>query len=288
MNIIQKLEPRARAIGRLVGGHAWRWGGFQINDPLESGLETNDDGTQKIWWKRRSEKKALLVFNNIRPIGMTDVKVSDPVVKESKNIDASRITIRNLEGIVTQHAIYEGKFGSTKSEEDAVTAGFEVAIRNAFTAGNDATPVKNETEITATVRSEWEKRTNKGSSVEKTVTIPAECPPGYDLEVWAERDIEVLERTLRGNGDYEHTIDIGKHWHKKWSGQKTWDSFARYLRVIKGQGADNDSLGREFRNNIPFDWHVRKPLNVPFEQTYTYDNVTSTELRQRVLNKAGE
>ena len=157
------LEQRFRDIAVEVGPHVWRWGGgdskpFKRNEKLRTSITSHDDGTFSMEFRRASDEKACAHIRFVVPVGIKNLKRSPPVTGESKTIDAAKISILAYDEPFEQEAGYRVLFEQATTESDAVSAGLSVAIRNCFTAGNDGTPVKNETEITAEAHSEWSKQ----------------------------------------------------------------------------------------------------------------------------------
>ena len=290
---LQVLMPRARAVWRAITGEVWRFDDYSKHAELVPLSYTlNADGSFNVSWHRASDAKAQIAFYNVAPAGVRDLKRHPPTPGKSKVIDAARVTVENFDGVAERSPTYTGTFGAVTSEENAVSAGLSLAIRNCFTAGNDASPVKNETEITAEAHSDWSKTTGSETSEERSLEDPMITPPGYDIEFWGERKVTSMAGRLTGRGDYTiGGVSIGKHWDHKWHRQKSessrhWDSFDALVRIVRGGGGDKETLGTHFRLH-PAQGAViaalETKIDAPFEQAYSYDGVTDVRLAQRVL-----
>ena len=289
--IINALKPRALLIANAVGHHLGHKDGRKMTRWEHPGdiwckhFNENKDGTYNILFIKKGDRFAGINLINIQPIKIRDLMVEDPIVLEKNVIDRASVEIHNTSGIVQEAATYESIFqkmlGSTQGEESSFTSGFSVSIRNTFTAGNDSTPVKNETEISAETHSEWSKQTSSSSTEETSqsrgLAIPVAAPPLGKITLFAERNISKMERQVKGFAELEHKIIIGRY-EKGWWGEKRWDSFADLLHILRGNAGDNIALGRHFRKN-PYDVSdLQKPLSLPFEQIYKYDNVTDVKI----------
>ena len=186
---------------------------------------------------------------------------------------------------------YTADFGRMISEEDGFKASLTVAIRNCFTAGNDASAVKNETEISVSTTQEWDKRKTTTQSENRSVTWDLVCPPQAKMRYWGQREVQTVKRIMTGLCDYEHSIDIGKLYKKKgrWRwGRKTgnWDSMASFLLVAKGEAPNSYEYAEWFRKNPPRDELIdllERPTTARFVMEFEFDAVTSTELRSELL-----
>ena len=289
--IINALKPRALLIANAVGRHLGHKDGRKMTRWVYPGdiwckdFTENKDGTYNILFIKKGDRFAGINLINIQPIKIRDLTVEDPIILEKDVIDRASVQITNTSGIAQDPAVYESIFskmlGSTQGEESSFTSGFSVSIRNTFTAGNDSTPVKNETEISAETHSEWSKQTSSSSTEETSqsrgLAIPVTPPPLGKITLFAERNISKMERQVKGFAELEHKIIIGRY-EKGWWGEKRWDSFTDLLHILRGNAGDNIALGKHFRKN-PYDVSdLKKPLSLPFEQIYKYDNVTDVKI----------
>ena len=178
---------------------------------------------------------------------MRDPKQSDPVELDSEIIDAASITSENRDGKSPLDWEYTGEFEHTTSESDSFEAGFSQSITNTLTIGNDATAVKNELALTLGFDQRTTSGSDEGDRVNRTFTFSGSTPAGDDEEMTAWRKVARMRSQITGHGDYEHSIKIGKHWHGKWDGKTAeWETFADFLRVVKGEAPPNFDLADSF------------------------------------------
>ena len=100
--------------------------------------------------------------------------------------------------------------------------------------------------------------------------------------VTAWRKVSRMVSELHGTGDYEHSIEIGKHWHGKWQSVKRWDTFADFMRCAKGEAPPNFDLADSFRSKrVPGSIlkMLEKPLDLPFVQRLEFDKATKIDIR---------
>ena len=267
--MVEKFEKmfneRATSVAEKARDGKWRWKDYKASD----GLVHADSGDDWVEWRRGTSswaEQGTLRFNNIQPKKVEDMKFHEPFVLRSEDIDATSVELDNSTGIAPLEYTYEATFVKSISEEESFSAGFSLAIRNCFTAGNDATPVKNETEITAEAHSEWGKSKSQTSEVSRTASFTVVVPVGKKLRVFGRRSIEKMRRKVTGKGVFTHSVIIGRHWHGKWywDGSKEWKTYDEFLS--------------EHRSD-----KLREPVYNKFEQLIDFDNVTTVRLVQEEL-----
>ena len=295
--VVEALKQRVCDIARAVptrklgsDGHKMtRWAGDL--DPSQVDLDSfkeHRDGTLYLRYRRRGNRLAGMAFDHVTPYRIRDLELGEPVTLDAEVIDSASITIRNLSDVPQEPVNYESFFGSalskTVSEEESFTHGIEESVRNTFTGGNDATPVKNETEVGFAAHQEWAKKTGQSDTDEKskarTVAVPARAGTQRGLRVEVERALARMERLATGRGDVEHSVRIGLY-DDGWWGDREWDSFRSMLHAMRGDAGDNRELGRYFREHPVA---ARKlaaleaPLDLPFKKLCTYDDVTRLDV----------
>ena len=134
---------------------------------------------------------------------------------------------------------------------------------------------------TTTDEEEKAERTNRSFSFE------GDTPAGEDEIATAWRKVTKMRQTITGDGDYEHGIQIGKHWHGSWQGNShKWDSFADFIRTVKGEAPSDWDLAEAFRKNPPPQALIERleaPLDVPYTQPLEFDQATAIDLRKGPL-----
>ena len=248
----------------------------------KEGLEVRRWGDTWINYRRDVGHAPYAVVSNIQPKTLTDVKESVPIKIGSKVIDAAGIKVLNAYGQTSRPWTYTGEFEKTTSKREAFEMGFSQSIRNCFTAGNDATPVKNELEITLGFNQSSVEESSESERQNRIFSFSGDTPVGIDELITARREVSRMKSTLTGKGDYEFSLKFGNHWSGKWNGgTRQWDSFEDFMRVIKGNAPSSWSLADAFRKYSPPSWlieELEKPLNLPFIQTLEFDQATSVEL----------
>ena len=309
------LRDRAQYIGHAVV-LAWRpskkewWAGYDWHDTLK----TDDWTDTRVDYRRPNVGSATLVLAEIQPVGVKNVRESEPVELESRIIDAASIEIYNRQswedavaafladdpdgdfddlddakqrywGAVPQPwGPYQAEFEKTVSKTEAFNWSLETSVRNCFTAGNDATPVKNELEVTVTGGVGGGTEESEGERVNRSFSFNGETPAGVDERISAWRKVSRMRSMVTGIGDYEHRIHIGKHWHGHWQGGgHQWKTFADFLRAARGEAPNNIALAQEFRRHPCPDWLLRRletPLELPYVQPLEFDQATNIQLRK--------
>ena len=166
-------------------------------------------------------------------------------------------------------------------------AGFTQSITNTLTIGNDASAVKNELAValgfsqTTTDEDEDSERQNR------TFSFNGDTPPGESEIITAWRKVSRMRSIVTGDGDYEHGVQIGKHWHGSWQGRThKWGTFADFVRTVKGEAPSTWDLATEFRA-YPVPQHLidllEAPLDAPYTQVLEFDQATSVDLRKKPL-----
>ena len=295
------LEQRASNIGYMAGHIPdklmWGWPGYtgQVGLRVSS---LNDEGTL-VDYRRRDNKRSSIVLDNIRAIGFANKRIGSAIpVGEAKKIDAQRIEIDNHDGLAALTDTYRANFARTVTESESFTAGFAQSLSNTFTAGNDSTPVKNETTLAVEFSQELSKGSEESETTERENTIDVTADPGLHIQVWGYRTIQKERRILQADAaKLDHGVCIGSHWDHKWRGHRgkgrtyprhaCWDSFhVDFLPVIEGRGSRNQPLAEHFRKNPVEPWlvnNIRANLELPFRQELIFDAVTKVQLGQCVV-----
>ena len=256
-NYKEMFRDRALAVAEAVGGKVWRWEDFKKSEGFQRfyGKDT------LVSWRRKNDKQGTVQFGNIQPLKVDDLVKHDAFVLDSELIDSVSVVVDNRNSSVDIGYHYNAEFAKVVTEEEAFSAGFSVSVRNCFTAGNDASPVKNETEITAEAHSDFSKGSSETSSVSRGSGFDITIPGGKRVKIWATRSIEKQRRKITGKGTFTHDVAIGRHWDGEWKskGTRKWDTYEEFLNAF----SNKDLL---------------KPVYNHFEQYIDYDNVTSVDL----------
>ena len=309
------LRDRAQYIADAVR-RAWRpskkewWNGYDWHETLRTSYWTDT----RVDYRRPNVGSASIVLADIQPVGVKNPKESDGVLLDSRIIDAASIEIFNKQcwmdavtafladnpggdfddlsdsqqrywGAVPQPwGPYQAEFEKTVSKSEAFNWSVSESLRNCFTAGNDASPVKNELELTITGTQGGSKDESESERINRSFAFNGETPAGVDERITAWRKVGRKRSMVTGTGDYEHRIHIGKHWHGHWQGGgQQWPSFADFLRTARGEAPDDFDLAREFRSHPLPDWLLQRletPLELPYVQPLEFDEATDIQLRK--------
>lgn len=289
------LEERGRLIGEaLAGSPVYRWGDYSRAEDLHGWQESEE----MVGYTRAGDGNARLHLFNVTPVGVRGLTESDPVVLDSKVIDALDAKLYNLAGISRDlEQDYTADFGETESKEDSFKSGLTVALKTAFTFGGEAASFKNETSLEVSTTNEWGKVTIRGNTVDRTVSYHLVCPPGYDMRFWATRAVEKQLVVVTGWGDLEHSIDVGKRSRSSrhgwtWGREKGyWTTFADFLMTVRGEAPSSWNYADWFRANPvrpELMAELEEPARIPFTLRLEFDHVTTTRLRKSILDIRGE
>ena len=295
------LEARASSTGYMAGhlpdGLMWGWPGY--TDRVGLNVESlNAEGT-RVDYRRRDNRKSSIVFDNVRAVGFKNRRIGDAIpVGEAQKIDAQRIEIDNYGGLAALTDTYRANFSRTRTESESFTAGFAQSLSNTFTAGNDSTPVKNETTLSVEFSQELTRGSEDSTTAERENTLDVTADPGLHIQVWGYRTVQKERRVLTADAvKLDHGVCIGSHWGGKWRGKRgksrTWprhacyDSFyTDFIPVLEGRGARHLPLADHFRSNPVDRWlidKIRANLDLPFSQELIFDAVTKIQLGQCVV-----
>ena len=179
---------------------------------------------------------------------------------------------------------YTGEFEKTTSKEESFEKSFDQSIETYYEQGGDAAGFKAGIKITLGFHQSDSGSSSEAERVSRSFSFHGETAPGEAERITAWRKVSRMKSEIVGTGDYEHSIKIGKHWHGKWQGRThSWDSFADFLRVIKGEAPTSYDLAEEFRRSRVPSRILRRleaPLNLPYRQPLEFDHATSIDLRK--------
>ena len=283
------LLPRgiliADALRDVPTNQLWRWKGRKPGGALR--INAYKDSGKLLDYRRKDDKKATIILNNVRAAKPSGLEYSEAIpTGPAKSIDAQSATLRNNSSIEGAEQSYRGMFGETKGREDALRLAFSQKSTTEITAEYSGVEVKQSIELG--FEQETTATTSQESNVEREVSWTVPIPAYTSVRVWGTRQIQPMKIKVSGFGDLDHGIEIGKHWSGKWNDKAhggkrhaKWDSFAEFLKVIKGDGARDQDLWEWFRNN-PVNpkllAKLEKPLDVPFAFDAPFDDVTNTKL----------
>ena len=285
--IDQSLKPRAIIIAAVVANHRknWEWwGGYTAKE----GLAVAEWDDTMIDYRRRDGVSPTLILDNLQVKTIVNPKESTPVLLNSKVIDAASIEVDNLGSDTPQDWEYSGEFEKTTSKEEAFTLGFEQSISSATTIGNDASPAKEEITVSLGFNQSTTDTTSESERESRVFSFKGDgdtaTPGRIRQRITAWRKVSRMKSVITGTVDPEHSITIGKHWHGKWQGGKAhWDSFADFMRCVKGEAPSGYSLADAFRENPVQRSIIRqleKPLDIPYTQTLDFDQATSAQIKK--------
>ena len=243
------LKPRTililHAIAKFQNSPEW-WGKYDKDESLWTG----DWSDTKVDYRRPDHKSATVMLTNVQPTKIKDSKESDPVELDSRIIDAASIEVLNKTGQSPRAWRYSGEFEKLVTKAESFELGFEQSLETTYTAGNDAS--MNKLEIKASLGFSQTTTTDESTAERESrvFEFSGETPIGVNEKITAWRRVSKLQSVITGFGDYEHSIRIGKHWHGSWQGgSHSWDTFADFLRVLRGEAPTSYDLANEFRKN---------------------------------------
>ena len=242
-------------------GKLWRWDKFNKKEGLR--VAGYRDGGTNLDYRRNSDEKAALLLSNIRPLSALHNRKDELIpVGSPKTIDGVTIECFNFNGIAPLPITYEGGFGKLRGVDEASSYGFTQSIELSFKfqQGGETSFYKFEQEIKLGFESRQDfSTTERNEATEsRTAGINPECPPAYDIKFWMSRTSQPMKIRITGVGDVEHGVALGKHWDGKWNAKRgennkrykrhvSWDTFALFMEVIKGDGARDQDLWEHFR-----------------------------------------
>ena len=287
----EQLQPRVELIAHLcaqygeVGDKAEWWGDYHQSEGLDVAKWTDTF----VDFRRTGTGSATVYLEDVQPSGVRDVKESDPVELDSKVIDATSIRSDNVKGTSPAMWEYTGEFEQTTSKRHSFEAGFQQSVTNTFTAGSDASAVKNELSVSLGFSQTTTDESEKTERQNRTFAFSGATPSGEGELITAWRKVSRMRSVVTGIGNYEHSIKIGKHWHGSWQGGRhSWKTFADFVRTVKGEAPSDWDLAEQFRSNpVPqrlID-QLEAPLDVPYTLTLEFDQATVIDTRKRPLGK---
>lgn len=284
--IHEVLQDRAALIAHIcspfIGVDFATWGNYQ---PAEGLVVNNWDDSYVDYRRGKTINGATIMLKSISPRSVHNIKESEPFEISSKLVDAATIDSDNSNG---DHSLswgpYTGEFESTTSRSKAFTRTFTQSAKNTFTAGSIFTPVKNAFSIALGFEEGLSDKTEATDRKDRSFSFHGETPPGEHEKITAWRRVSKMRSTITGNGDYEHTIEIGRHWEHRWhdDAHHQWNTFADFVRCAKGEAPPKFPLAADFRKK-PVDpkllKELEKPLDLPFTQTLDFDSATVVQLK---------
>ena len=284
----QQLLLRASLIAEACSG---RIGNYFKHYRHKSGLYVDSWHDDRVSYRTQKGANSTLVLSSVQPSKIKDTKKGDLVKLNERTIDAASITVNNQNRMTPRPwGPYHGEFEEIVTKRDAFENSFNQSIRDCFTAGNDASPVKNELEVTVGF-SQTTTEENENSKRElRSFEFDGETEAGIDEEIYAWQKRTKMKQVITGHGDYEHSVEIGNHDHGHWGHHKEkWDTFADFMRVIKGDAPTNYALADSFRRH-PVDGNLvkalEKPLNMPYTQVLEFEDATEITLGSKELAAA--
>ena len=310
--LMPRFEGIAEAMDDVPSRLLWRWDDYKASRGLD--VAGYHDGGKIIDFRRPGDPKAAAWAENVRPVQDIQDEVESKAVPTGEPYTqwAEQGTFRNnvvrTPLIIEQIAAgllpndfdfldftYVAHFSETLSWEESKELGFREAVSTTFgvEVGGDVYGGKASASATAEFESSQSESQTKGDEEEQGDEESFSIRVPYDTvrEVQGKRSIGPMKYIITGWGDLEHGITIGKHWDGKWNGHRGkkrtykrhahWDSFADFLKVIKGDGARDMDLADWFRQHpapAALIRRLERPLNQPFRQDVPYDNVGITEV----------
>ena len=286
-----QLKGRAQLIADIcsrygkVGSKEEWWGRYRMSEDLKVASWKDDF----VDFRRPKAKSASLFLTDVQPAKVRNVKQSDPVELSSRVIDAQTIRVWNAGATTPQSwGPYRGEFEETVSKRHSFENSFNQSLTNTLTVGNDTTYVKDELALTIGFGQTTTDEDEKAERVNRSFEYNGETKPGENEMITAWRKVAKMKQVVTGDGDYEHAIRIGKHWHGSWQGNShKWDSFANFIRTVKGEAPSDWDLAEQFRKNpvpqLMIDM-LEAPLELPYIQDLEFDQATIIDLRKVPLS----
>ena len=284
----KQLNSLASYIAFLVGEYEkknsiWRWFIFKMVKALKrTQYLANKTGTYTLAWRNPKDKKGLLMFDDIQPTGKIDnIKMTTPVKLNTKQVSGHAGQYENSSGspLTVDYSVTRGR---TTSKEESFELGFEQAFTSTTTIGNDNTPAKTELSATLGFNQSKTDTSSQEDSQENSASYSVTVAPYSSVSVTSSWSTSKVKQTVTGKAGLAFSIQIGKHWDGKWSGDRKWDTLDDLIKVLRGQAPDNLPLGEYFRSN-PVPERKLKPLlkvsSLPFEQDLEWDDASDIVVR---------
>ena len=281
--LMERAELIAIACTPHLGDKPEWWGGYKQSE----GLKVVQWDDTRIDYRRKKVGSATLMLTNIQSKGLTDIKESEPVELSSKVVDAASIESLNADGVSERHWEYSGTFDKTVTKRHAFETSFDQTITSTTTVGGEAASFKQELEVALGFSQTTSDEEEKAEQESRTFLFAGDTPAGVNERATAWRKVSKVKSIVTGNGDYEHSIKIGKHWHGSWQGDNAYfETFADFLRTIKGEAPSNWPLSKEFAKQPAPSWLIRKlsaPLDLPYRQPLEFDQATTVKLKSEAI-----
>ena len=271
----------AHACAPHIGNKPQWWGGYKRKEALNCVRWTDSE----VDYRRSAAKSACIHFTNVQGQNLKNVQESEPVELDSEIIDAAAIRIYNSLGESPQPwGPYVGEFERTKSKEDSFENTFTQAIEVFYEQGGEAAGYKAGIKLSLGFSQSLSGTEGQSDRVSRSFSFNGTTPIGLDERITAWRRVARVRSTITGEGDYEHKIKIGKHWHGRWlGGNNSWDSFSDFMRCLKGDAPTTYDLANAFRDSPPPNWLItalENPLDKPYTQTMDFEDATAVDLRK--------
>lgn len=292
MDAVDYLDERARLIGHanrdMPDGLLWRWHRYDWHTPLRGALRNYDT---LVDFRRPGDSVAALYLDHLHvKDALRDERVEEIPVGAVKLEDGVTIEAHNFCGLAELPVHYDAKFSHATSREKALEWGLKVTT----TVGVEvekAVKVSASLSIEASVGGTSTHGTQDAQ--ERSGGIDPVCPPGCDITFRMQRQTQPTKLKVSGWADLEHSVTIGKHAHGRWQNHEGdgrslhWDTFADFLKTIKGDGHRNHRATAWFKTHPPPQWLVERleaPLSIRYDaETAAFDGWTKLIPRQTVV-----
>ena len=242
--------PVAQGIGRLVRGRVWRMDGFAPDEPLESYVKQNKDGTTTIQYHRRSDGDGVIEIRNITPDGLSKVLFGEEHILKTEQIGSIEEDVDNKAGVAPIDLKFTDLFSKTDSKETDKSAGTSIKLTVEAEEGVEGVASFKEsveTEAHAEISESEGSSTTRDEGGEEGTSVPV----GKKVIITETRARANGEIDMTANGKFTFRIAVGKHSGGKFVGGHNayWNSWQDYVDAVRGDAPLNIDLARSFQNH---------------------------------------
>ena len=218
ISLVEALEPRAKRVAEELSRRlpdAGLWANYNASEGLVGELRL----ASLLTFHRPKIDKAVLVFRNPRMAGMRQVDWGEPIVLEA-NVASKFSSYMLLDQPIEYNKKISHTFSKTRTLDEQLKAGLEVALKAGVEAGSSGgihgITAKVYAEISAKMYAEYQRQWGSSTTQSRTVEDSFKMlvtPEGLNdgpikINYEAERTLNVEQRTIRADCDYEHSVEL--------------------------------------------------------------------------------
>ena len=253
---------------------------------LMTELQSHDDGTNTLRYRRAKDGDALLELRNIAPNGVANTVFGEETLLKSELLGSNEEIVDNRNGVADVDVDFRDLFSKSEGHEDTHEQSAGTSVSVTVTATQEIEGVASfEESVTAEAHAEISEsetdtsETTKEDEGEEGTTVPGPTfdengnitMPGKRVKIVETRHRADTTQEVTSTGLFNFGIAIGKHSGGKFVGHHNgyWDSWQQFTDVVRGDAPDNWDKAQSFKLH-----HVRHAdlsLLDPLDTTVKYE-----------------